>query len=320
MGVKNKIIWAVKVILAVIISVTIAIFLKLDFAVSTGIIAILTIQPTKSETVKTAFARFIAFLVALGVAAAAFVLLGVNWTAFFVYLVIFVFVCSFLGWTTSIATCSVLVAHFLTAGKFNVHTVLNEVLIFTIGASVGILANLHLKKQPEKMKELSLATDEQIKKILIRMSERLVNNEIKDYDGNCFKVLNERIYEAHKVARDNYKNQFDKDDIYDIEYIEMRDRQRQVLYEMYKDANRLVISPITATKISDYLKNMAEVFDEDNDCTKLMDEFKDMNSYMKEQPLPVDRLEFENRACLYSLMQSIEEFISIKVDFASKYH
>ena len=88
---KNKIIWAVKVILAVIISVIIARLLKLDFAVSTGIIAILTIQPTKSETVKTAFARFIAFLAALGVSGLAFGFLGVNWTAFFVYLVIFVF-------------------------------------------------------------------------------------------------------------------------------------------------------------------------------------------------------------------------------------
>ena len=317
---KNKIIWSVKVILAVIISVGIARFLKLDFAVSTGIIAILTIQPTKSETVKTAFARFVAFLVALVVACLAFGLFGVNWTAFFIYLVIFVFICSFLGWTSSIATCSVLVAHFLTSGEISVHTVLNEVLIFVIGATVGILANLHLKKQPEKMKELSLATDEQIKKILLRMSERVVNSEIKDYDGSCFGILDERIYEAKKLALDNYNNQFDKNDIYDMKYIDMRNKQRHILYEMYKNADRLCTSPITATRISEYLKKLSEVFEKGNDGKLLMEEFVQMDDYMKSQPLPVDRQEFENRACLYSLMQSIEEFITIKVDFARKYH
>ena len=317
---KNKIIWAVKVILAVVISVGIARSLKLDFAVSTGIIAILTIQPTKKETIKTAFARFVAFLAALIVAGFAFGLLGVNWTAFFVYLVVFVFICAFFGWTTSIATCSVLVAHFLTSGEISVHTVLNEVLIFVIGATVGILANLHLKKQLEKMKELSLATDEQIKKILLRMSERVINSEIKDYDGSCFDILDERIYEAKKLALDNYNNQFDKNDIYDMEYIDMRNKQRHILYEMYKSADRLCTSPITATRISQYLKKLSEVFEKGNDGKLLMEEFEQMNDYMKSQPLPVDRQEFENRASLYSLMQSMGEFVCIKVDFASKYH
>lgn len=317
---KNKLVLAIKIIIAAILAVMIAKFLKLDFAVSTGIIAVLTIQPTKRETIKTAFARFLAFIVALFIACVCFGLLGVNWTAFFVYLSIFVLFCCFMDWSSSIATCSVLVAHFLTAGAVNLHTVLNELLIFVIGAGVGILANLHLKKQTSYMKKLSLATDEQIRKILLRMSERIMNSDIADYNGSCFAVLDKRIYEAKTLAMKNYNNQFDKNDIYDMEYINMREKQRQILYEMYKNASKLSDSPITAARISDYLKNMSDVFDENNNGEKLLQEFKEMDSYMKSQPLPTARVEFEDRARLYILMRNIEDFIKIKMVFFRKYH
>ena len=317
---KSKLILTVKIVISAFVAIIIARFLKLDFAVSTGVIAILTIQPTKKETIKTAFARFIALVVALVVSYLCFYFLKVSWTGFFVYLAVFVLFCCVMGWSYAIAPCSVLVAHIVSLGEIDISTITNEVLIFVIGTGVGILANLHLKKQTTKIKELNSAMDEQIVKILKRMSERIMNNKIRDYNGSCFDVLDERIYEAKTVAVNNYHNQFDESDTYDMEYIEMRERQRQVLFEMYKNAVNLTGSPMTATIISDYLKNMAEAFDEKNDGLKLKAEFDKMDDYMKEQPMPVTREEFENRAKLYSLMRSIEEFINIKIDFYKNFH
>lgn len=317
---KNKVVLSIKIVISAFVAIIIARFLKLDFAVSAGVIAILTIQPTKKETVKTAFARFIAFVVSLAISYLCFRLLRVGWTAFFVYLAVFVFFCCIVGWSYAIAPCSVLVAHFLSLGEIGVATITNEVLIFVIGTGVGILANLHLKKQTVKIKKLNSALDEQIVKILERMSERIVNSRIADYNGRCFDILDERIYEAKKVALSNFNNQFNESDTYDMEYIEMRERQRQVLFEMYKNAVNLTGSPLTATKISEYMKNMSKVFDEANDGKQLKFEFEEMDNFMKSQPLPVTREEFEDRAKLYSLMRSIEEFVNIKINFYQKYH
>ena len=317
---KNKLILALKIIIASLSAILIARFLKLDFAVSTGVIAILTIQPTKRETIKTAFARFLAFLIALLVAGIAFGVMGINWGAFFAYLIVFILCCCITGWSGLIAPCAVLIAHFISIGKFDVHSVINEVLIFVIGSGVGVIANLHLKKRTAYMNELSKATDEQIKKIISRMSERIMNSEIKDYDGSCFKELDSRIFEAKRLALENYNNQFDKNDIYDMEYIDMRNAQRQLLFEMYKNASTLSGSPSTAKRVSEYLKNMALVFDEENDGKKLLEEFYEMHSYMKSQPLPVTREEFEDRARLYILMENIGDFIKIKMEFFEKFH
>ena len=49
-----------------------------------------------------------------------------------------------------------------------------------------------------------------------------------------------------------------------------------------------------------------------------MKDFHKMDIDMKSRPLPMERKEFEDRARLFYLMRSIEEFIEIKMDFARK--
>ena len=99
----------------------------------------------------------------------------------------------------------------------------------------------------------------------------------------------------------------------------MRDKQRMVLYEMYKNVRSLHTTPITAKKISDFLRDMSEVFEKGNNGNDLLQEFLQMDIWMKSKPLPVERKEFEDRARLFCLMRDMEEFIRIKVEFAGAY-
>ena len=64
---KKKVIFlnTLKISLAAILAIVTAKLVKLDFAVSAGIVAILSVQPTKKETLKTALDRLLAFLIAL---------------------------------------------------------------------------------------------------------------------------------------------------------------------------------------------------------------------------------------------------------------
>ncbi len=316
---KNIIINSIKIIIAAILAILLAQLLELEFAIATGIVAILTIQPTKKETVATALGRLYAFIVALVIAYVSFSFIGYNVTAFFVYLVFFIVMCQIFKWYSAMAMNSVLISHFVTFGRMDMTAVCNEVLIFVIGVGIGILANLHLRKKVDYIEELKSKTDAQIVKILKRMSERILNKDLSDYNGECFQVLNRQLAEAQHVAELNYKNQFQKGDIFDQEYISMRDRQRHVLYEMYKDVRFLYGTPGTAKRIADFLRDTAEVFDKDNDALALMEQFQEMNQYMKSQPLPVTREEFEDRARLFSLMCNLEEFLQIKMEFSKKY-
>lgn len=306
---RNTIVNSIKIILAAIIAIIIASLLKLEFAISAGIVAILTIQPTKKETVKIAMGRLCAFILALTLAFVCFQILNFTVEAFFVYLVVYIFVCQIFSWNSAMAMNSVLISHFITAGSMDRYTVGNELAIFIIGVGCGIIANLHLRKRVDYIEKLKIETDEQMIRILSRMSERIINKDISDYNGECFNILKNSIREAKNVAEENYNNQFGSQDTADIEYIAMREKQGQVLYEMYKSIRNMDTTPHTAAKLSEFLKKMVDEFHSGNLQDRLQKDFDDMDKYMKNQPLPVEREEFEDRARLFSLMRSIEEFI-----------
>lgn len=309
----------IKISLAAVISMLIATALNLDYAVSAGVVSILSIQPTKRETIKTAVGRLLAFLCALMIAFVCFELLGVTLIGFAVFLVIYILVCQIFQWYSAMAVNSVLISHFLTAEGMNLQTVTNESLIFLIGVGIGILANLHLRKNVDYIEELKENTDNQIKKILHRMSERILDSDMSDYNGDCFVILKDSIRNAENVAETNYNNQLRSGDDYDKAYIQMRDRQCQVLYEMYKNVRRIHTTPITAKKVSDFLEEMASAYHKTNTGKELMEKFRELDASMKSQPLPTERVEFEDRARLYSLLRYIEEFLQIKIEFAEDY-
>lgn len=317
---KNILINTLKISLAAVFAILVADILNLEFSISAGIVAILTIQPTKKETVATALGRLYAFIAAIIISYVSYQICGFTTLGFFVYLAVFIFVCQIFKWYSAMAMNSVLISHFLTLGAMNVTTVSNELAIFIIGVGIGIVANLHLRKRVDYIAELKNTADEQVIRILERMAERIIDKDITDYNGECFEKLNEHIRLAKNVAKENYNNQFASDDLYDMEYVTMRERQSLVLYEMYKCVRSLDTTPSTAKAISDFLKKMGGGFHELNDCQDLMADFIKLDQSMKSKPLPVERKEFEDRARLFTLLRSIEEFIRIKIDFFKEYN
>lgn len=316
---RNILFNTIKITAASMIAILAAFALQLDFAISAGIIAILSIQPTKKETMKTALGRFLAFLCALVIAYVCFMAIGFNVTAFGVYLFLFILICLKFKWNSAMAMDSVLITHFLSVGSMNMEMIINELLIFILGVSAGIIANIHLKKDIVTIEELKNLTDNQIKKILLRMSERILTEDISDYNGECFDVLYGYLRQAKSIADINYQNQFKKDDIFDMEYLKMREKQCQILYEMYKNVRRIKTTPVQAEKISSFLKMVSEEYHKDNTAGELLLKFHELDDGMKREPLPVKRSEFEDRAQLFSLLRLLEEFLEIKGEFAEQF-
>ena len=166
---KTVIFNTIKIAGAAILAILLATIFRLDFAVSAGIITILTIQPTKKETLQTAVGRFYAFIAALIIAFLSFTLLGYTLPAFMLYLIIFIFTCQTFGWYSSMAMNSVLISHFLTFGNMSFTTLFNEILIFTLGVGMGILANLHLHKNTDYILALQAYRPRYFHKALLYM-------------------------------------------------------------------------------------------------------------------------------------------------------
>lgn len=306
-----------KVAGAAILAIWIAQCLHLEFALSAGIVAILAIQPTKKETIRTAAGRLLAFGGALAIAFVCFRILGYGPEGFFLYLVFFILLCQWFRWYPAMAMDSVLISHFLTFSDMGPEEVANEAGIFFIGTGIGIAVNLHLHKNAGYMEQLRTETDEQIKRALRRMSERILDQELTGYDGTCFQEMERSVRKAKNIAETNFLNQFGNKDTADMEYISMRQQQIHILYEMYKRVRDIRTKPVTAQAISRFLERMSEVYDRENSGKGLLEEFYRMEEGMKSVPLPLERTEFEDRAQLYTLLRYVEEFILIKREFCS---
>lgn len=314
-----KIINSLKIIIAAILAILTAYFLKLDFAVSAGIVAILSVQPTKKETLNTALARFYAFIAALIISFVCYKTLGFTNYAFFLYLAFFIFICQGLKWYSAMAMDSVLVSHFLTLKAFSFHELKNELLLFIIGVGFGILANIFLHKKTDKIESLKNEADEQIRQILNKMSQKILNLDFENYNGNCFKKLDQAILEAKIFARENANNQFRKADDFDEKYIEMRENQKEILQEIYQCIIELKTVPSTAKRVSDFFQKVSLEYEKNNDVLDLIDELQKIQSEMKEIQLPQNRDEFEDRAILFIMLKRMNDFLKIKRDFYITY-
>ena len=95
----------------------------------------------------------------------------------------------------------------------------------------------------------------------------------------------------------------------------MREKQTKILYEMFKTAQALGTIPATAPLLSDFLEKVSIEYHKDNDVKALLDELTLIHDKMKNGPLPQTRIEFEDRANLFILMERLKEFLQIKHDF-----
>lgn len=308
----------IKISVATYVAIFIAELLGLEFSVAAGIVAILSIAQTKKDTIKTASNRFFAFIIALMIAYVAYSIFGYNLLGFSVYVFFFIWVCQHKQWHSAMAMNSVLISHFITLGNMDIDGVVNELLLFGIGVSLGILANLHLKKNVDYMEKMKFETDALIQNTLARMSQRILFKDMENYNGECFEVLNQSIRDAKDMAKLNYMNQIGVDDKRDMEYIAMRQKQVFLLTNMYKRVSILRTTPITAEKIANYLMFVSEHFNQDEILGDMIERFQSLNLEFKTTDLPVKRKEFEDRANLYSLMRDMEEFLEIKYEFINE--
>ncbi len=305
----------VKVCAAAIIAILVAQLLQLKFAVSAGIVAILSVQPTKKETLRTALSRFLAFAIALVISGLLFNTIGFTVDSFFIYLFIFILICQWRDWISSMAMDSVLISHFLTLGKTGPTEIINEVLLFGIGVGFGIIVNLTLHKKTNYIEELKQQTDDKIKLVLHRMSLRILDPCFEDYDGSCFNSLNQSLFTAKKQAEENFNNQFTSRNTFDSNYLLMRENQTRVLYEMFKCVRKIQTVPSTAQIVAHFLEKVSVEYHKDNDVQTLLAQLSEIRTHMKTVPLPQNRAEFEDRANLFTLLERLEEFLTLKSTF-----
>jgi uncharacterized membrane protein YgaE (UPF0421/DUF939 family) len=312
----NKYSKVLKIAVGSTVAILIAIALGLDFAVSAGVITLLTLQDTKKETLIVSLKRIAAFILAILIAFIAFTLFSYKPVSYGIFLLLFVGVCYYMEMYDAIPINAVLATHYLLEENMSLGLITNEALLLLIGVSIGIFMNLYIPSNVKQIRKNQRIIEEDIKILLLRMAEKLRIEDKSDYNDKCFDMLEEHILVGLKQAFTNMKNSFFQETCYYIEYMEMRKQQLKVLREIYEKIVTLTTVPLQAHEVADFIKKISDTLSESQNAKELIVMEEELLTKLKESPLPLNRAEFENRAVLYIILMDFRIFLKMKESFS----
>jgi uncharacterized membrane protein YgaE (UPF0421/DUF939 family) len=290
-------------------------YIGLEFGVTSGIIAILSIQDTKKEALLVGGRRMIASTVAILLSYVLYVLLGNNPIVFGLFLLIFIQITKVLKISEGMVVGAVLSTHLLMSANINVSWIINEAKLTIIGVGVAMMFNLYtasLENDFEKNKE---RIEDYFRAIISDMAVSLVTQAVPTYEQEVLLSVEKLIKNTKFVAQIINNNHLFKHNDYYISYIDMRTIQLDAIKRMQRHFSRFYMKYDQTRILSEFTNDVAMNIHEDNDCIELIDKLNLLRKDYKNMELPKNRTEFENRALLFQFLNDLEDFLIIKKEF-----
>ena len=300
----------IKTAIAATLSLLVAQALGLKFSSSAGIITILDIFETRKATIKGGLKRTLSATIALVLGILVFEIFDYKTWAFGLYLLLFVPLSFLLKIELGLGPSSVVVTHLLSYGEINSSIIINELGLIFIGTGFAMLTNLYAPESQDELKKWIEDIDEDIKDILIFFGDTLVNNldvkiyeeKIKRLEYDINKALNLAIIENDNRIK-NSKNL--------LIGLSHREREMDLLMEMYDDLKSIPKEYADGKLISDLIIDTANSLSDNGDMVKVKKriEFLEEHFYMME--LPETHEDFIIRSSIFQVFRSLNQFIDI---------
>jgi len=314
----NMLLNALKIGFGSSLAIFIASMLDLEYAITAGSIALLTIVTTKWGTLKLSLVRIITFFIAAAVCGIVFQHVPSQWVAYGIFTFIIVMMCDVIGWKSAISVNALIGMHFLShMDDFSYEFILNEFLLLIIGVSISIVLNLfHAYRFEEQhliknMRVVENALSETMMEIAEYLENHMKGKEVwKDVDR-----LEKAIEHFIQEAREYQDNTFYSHPGYYIDYFKMRRDQCKIMQNLHKEMKAIKSMPRQAHKVAEYVRYLAGFVIEKNEPVEQLTRLELLFEEMKKEELPVTREEFESRALLYHTLMDLEDFLNCKMNF-----
>lgn len=290
-------------------------FFGLKYALSAGVITILSVQNTKRKSVEIAWSRFNSTCLALMISGILFSLIGFNAFAFGLYLLIFIPLAVSYKLSDGIVMSSVLVTHLLGEGYISLSLIANEFFLVIIGAGIAILFNLYMPKMQPRIKEDQAKIEEQFRIVLLCLAGTTSSQSVAIDEEFLFQTLEEMLLKARDRAMLHKENYLLDEMTYYVQYMDMRFMQYQVLLSMRQTLGKVVMTVEQSSLIADLTEHIAFNLHEYNPAEDLIQMTQDVLTQCRNQELPKTREEFENRALLFQYLNDLQYLLEIKCHF-----
>lgn len=301
-------------------AVAIAQFFEFQYATSAGIVALLTVQDTRRDTIRLAAERLFSFLLSVLLVFVCFRYIGkLEWVNYGVYIFLMVHVCYFFGWQNTISVNAVMGTHYLLTPDYSLNFAASELAVITIGTTLALLMNWRMPSNLKILREDIRKVEDDIQQVLRELAGYLEGKLDGTHIWLDLDQLEASIHRGLERAHEHAHNTLSEEDHYYIEYMEMRLQQCVLLQAIRHRVWKIGGMPDQAKIISEYLRYLVPYVHEKNIPDRQREDLQRVFDQMKQQPLPKGREEFESRAILYHVLLDLEDFLFVKKRFADQY-
>lgn len=307
---------SLKMIIAGIITLFVAYLIKITNYTTAAAIAILSIQWTKRDFISIAIKRMISGILGFVVAALMFNYLGQYFLVFSIFLVIFILGSWYFGVPEGIVPTIVLVSHLFLIKEITLAFVFEEILLLTIALVIAFIVNMLYPQHTSKEMENNLyLVDGIIEQKIIYLKNKLRNVSLNDETHNSKKELEGIMTNSKMIDRDLV---LQNDHRY-ITYLYMRDMQLNSLENISKNINRIEFDHPYKELVAEFLEDLSKNIGFSNQAMYIIENLNSLKEFFMGSELPKTRKEFEVRAILFQIVNELETFLNLKIEFHEKY-
>lgn len=307
---------AVKMTLVGVIASLIAKFIGLDYWLTAGILAILSIHLTKRDSVEISSRRLIDSVFGLLLATLLFISFGYSYWVFFIFIFIFAYTSWMLKISEGIVPGLVLVTHLLQEGMFSLPMLANELSLIFVSIGIATVFNILYPQSTERelvmhVKSIDHLVADHLYMFALLLKDPEYNEEYYRHYSSLDRKIQEYIDIVELVDKDLL---FQNDHSY-LAYFHMRKEQTSYIRHMYLQALKIKKLHPYALEIAEYVVSVSHDIGLYNKAVQQLRNLDVIQQEFKISELPKTREEFEIRATLFQILIEIESLLMVKVDF-----
>lgn len=319
--INNHLMYALKIGIGSALAIYIAELLQLEFSSSAGIITLLSVAGTKTETRQLGIDRLTTFILMVFLSVVFHLLIGKEWIGYGIVLVLLTFILSMKSLLATLSVNAVALSHLLRLERITAPAVFNEFLLLAIGLVIAIIIN-HFQNYESQRRYLQIASsnaESRIKGIFLKLSEYLKDPQVVNFVWDDIIKLEKDLMEQTQVAFQYQQNRLPSRDDYYTDYFEMRLQQTGVLHNLHYEMKKVRQSHEDALIVAGFLDEIVEHISDMHTPDHQLHQLDQLVTEIQEQNLPSSRDEFLSKARVYHILMDLEEFLVFKKRFIKEH-
>ena len=305
-----------KIVIAFGVAIAIASLFQLPGTITTGILAIISVQPTKTDTLFIILKRILSMVIGFVFAILAWELLGYSLLMYVIVGVLFAFFSFMTKLMVGVVPTLVLLGLLVSHGSFEWTVLVQTSMMLLISAVVSAAVTfLYPSNAHKALEAVAEHTDRLIKESLQLFFDTLSHPNDQTGRQLAYKALDEQgkalIIEAEVTNKDFL---FSHDNNLNA-YLKMRQSQMNRIRRLF----RLVQSIDKATPFADgilvIIQQLIPAIGKADQASPLRAELTALTNDYRQKPLPKTREEFELRAILFQMLFELDYFLSVKIQY-----